>query len=67
MYPCVDYVFVDRAGVRISEVIEAVHEAARQEMDALKQIDFLRDVSLQTEIRPGRPLTRSAVQPISQM
>jgi nucleotide-binding universal stress UspA family protein len=56
MYPCVDYVFVDRAGVRISEVIEAVHEAARQEMDALKQIDFLRDVSLQTEIRPGRPI-----------
>ena len=56
MFPCVDYVFVDRAGVRISEVIEAVQEAARQQMYALKQIDFLRDVSLQTEIRTGRPI-----------
>lgn len=56
MYPCVDYVFVDRAGVRISELVEAVQKAAREEMDALKQIDFLRDVSVQTAIRPGRPI-----------
>jgi nucleotide-binding universal stress UspA family protein len=56
MYPVVDYVFVDRAGVRLSELIEAVQEAARKEMDALKQIDFLRDVPLQSEIRPGGPV-----------
>ena len=37
-------------------MVEAVQEAARQEMDALKQVHFLRDVSLQTEIRPGRPI-----------
>ena len=52
-YPYVEYVFVDRAGVRLSGLIEAVQEEARQEMDALKQMDFLRDVLVQTEIRSG--------------
>ncbi len=56
MYPFVDYVFVDRAGVRISELVEAVQEAARIEMDALKQMDFLRGLSLQTEIRSGHAI-----------
>jgi nucleotide-binding universal stress UspA family protein len=56
MYPCVDYVFVDRAGVRMAELTEAVQNAAREEMEALKQIDFLRNVSVQTEIRPGRAI-----------
>jgi nucleotide-binding universal stress UspA family protein len=56
IYPCVDYVFVDRAGVRISELVDALQNAARQEMEALKQADFLRDVSVQTEIRPGLPV-----------
>ena len=52
-YPYVEYVFVDRAGVRLSGLIEAVQEEARQEMDALKQMDFLRGLPIQTEIRPG--------------
>jgi nucleotide-binding universal stress UspA family protein len=52
-YPYVEYVFVDRAGVRLSGLIEAVQEEARQEMDALKQMDFLREVPVQTEIRAG--------------
>ena len=42
MYPYTNYVFVDRAGVRLSGLAEAVEETARQEMDALKQMDFLR-------------------------
>ena len=48
-----DYVFVDRAGVRLSGLAEAAEETARQEMDALKQMDFLRGVPVQTEILPG--------------
>lgn len=53
MYPYTNYVFVDRAGVRMSGLAEAMEETARQEMDALKQMDFLRDLPVQTEIRPG--------------
>ncbi len=52
-YPYVDYVIVDRAGARLAALAEAVQEAARQEMDALKQMDFLRGVPVQTEIRAG--------------
>lgn len=53
IYPYTNYVFIDRAGVRVSGLVEAVEETARQEMDALKQMDFLRGVSVQTEVRPG--------------
>jgi Universal stress protein UspA and related nucleotide-binding proteins len=53
MYPYTNYVFVDRAGVRLSGLAEAVEETARQEMDALKQTDFLRGVPVQTELLPG--------------
>jgi len=53
IYPYTDYVFVDRAGVRLSGLVEAVEEAARQEMDALKQMDLLRGLTVQTEILPG--------------
>ena len=53
MYPYTNYVFVDRAGVRLSGLAEAVEETARQEMDALKQMDFLRGVPVQTEICAG--------------
>jgi nucleotide-binding universal stress UspA family protein len=53
MYPYTNYVFVDRAGVRLSGLAEAVEETARQEMDALKQMDFLRGVPVQTELLPG--------------
>jgi nucleotide-binding universal stress UspA family protein len=53
MYPYTNYVFVDRPGVRLSGLAEAVEETARQEMDALKQMDFLRDLTVQTEILPG--------------
>jgi nucleotide-binding universal stress UspA family protein len=56
IYPYADYVFVDRAGVRLSGLIEAVQEATRREMDALPQTDFLRDLSVKTEIRPGRAI-----------
>jgi nucleotide-binding universal stress UspA family protein len=52
-YPYVDYVFVDRAGARLSSLVEAVEEAARIEMDAFKKTDFLRGVPVQTEIRAG--------------
>jgi nucleotide-binding universal stress UspA family protein len=52
-YPYVDYVIVDRAGARLAALAEAVQEAARQESDALKQMDFLRGLSVQTEIRSG--------------
>ncbi len=55
-YPYVEYVFVDRAGVRLSGLIEAVQEEARQEMDALQQMDFLRGVPVQTEIRAGHAI-----------
>ncbi|MGC2626737.1 MAG: universal stress protein [Candidatus Udaeobacter sp.] len=53
MYPYTNYVFVDRAGVRLSGLAEAVEETARQEMDALKEMDFLRGLPVQTEILPG--------------
>src|SRR5581483_1763383 len=53
IYPYTNYVFVDRAGVRLSGLAEAMEETARQEMDALKQMDFLRDLSVQTETLPG--------------
>jgi nucleotide-binding universal stress UspA family protein len=53
MYPYTNYVFVDRAGVRMSGLAEAMEETARQEMDALKQMVFLRDLPVQTEIHPG--------------
>jgi nucleotide-binding universal stress UspA family protein len=53
IYPYTNYVFVDRAGVRLAGLAEAVEETARQEMDALKQMDFLRGVPVQTEILPG--------------
>jgi nucleotide-binding universal stress UspA family protein len=53
IYPYTNYVFVDRAGVRLSGLVEAVQETARQEMDGLKQMDFLRGLPVQTETRPG--------------
>ena len=53
MYPYTNYVFVDRAGVRLTGLAEAVEQTARQEMDALKQMDFLRGLPVQTEILPG--------------
>jgi nucleotide-binding universal stress UspA family protein len=53
IYPYTNYVFVDRAGVRLSGLAEAVEETARQEMDALKQMDFLRGLPVQTKILPG--------------
>jgi nucleotide-binding universal stress UspA family protein len=53
MYPYTNYVFVDRAGVRLSGLAEAVEETAQQEMDALKQMDFLRGLLVQTELLPG--------------
>jgi nucleotide-binding universal stress UspA family protein len=53
MYPYTNYVFIDRAGVRLSGLAEAMEETARQEMDALKQMDFLQSVPVQTEILPG--------------
>jgi nucleotide-binding universal stress UspA family protein len=53
IYPYTNYVFVDRAGVRLSGLAEAMQETARQEMDALKQMDFLRDLPVQTETLPG--------------
>lgn len=56
IYPYADYAFVDRIGVRLSPLIEAVQETAGQEMDTLKQMAFLRGVSLETEICPGRPI-----------
>ncbi|HEU5245963.1 MAG TPA: universal stress protein [Candidatus Udaeobacter sp.] len=56
IYPYADYAIVDRVGVRLSPLIEAVQEAARKEIHALKQLNVLRGVSIQTEIRPGRPI-----------
>jgi len=53
MYPYTNYVFVDRAGVRLSGLAEAVEETARQEMNALKQMDFLRGLKLETELLAG--------------
>jgi nucleotide-binding universal stress UspA family protein len=53
MYPYTNYVFVDRAGVRLSGLAEAVEETARQEMDALKQMDFLRGLIVEADLLPG--------------
>lgn len=53
IYPYTNYVFVDRAGVRLSGLVEAVEETAKQEMDALKQMDFLRGLPVQTKTLPG--------------
>jgi nucleotide-binding universal stress UspA family protein len=53
IYPYTNYVFVDRAGVRVSGLAEALEETARQKMDALKQIDFLRGLPVQSQIRRG--------------
>jgi nucleotide-binding universal stress UspA family protein len=53
IYPYTNYVFVDRVGVRLPGLAEALEETARQEMDALKQMFFLRDLAVQTEILPG--------------
>ena len=44
---------VDRAGVRLSGLAEAVEETVRQEMNALRQMDFLRGLPVQTELLPG--------------
>jgi nucleotide-binding universal stress UspA family protein len=55
-YPYTNYVIADRAGARFSGLAEAVEEAARIEMDALKQMDFLRGVQVQTEIRAGHAI-----------
>jgi nucleotide-binding universal stress UspA family protein len=56
IYPYADYVIADRVGGRLSSVVEAEQEAARQEMDALKQMDFLRGLSIETEIRSGHAI-----------
>jgi nucleotide-binding universal stress UspA family protein len=53
IYPYTNYVFVDRAGVRLSGLAEAMEETARQEMDALKQMDFLLGLPVETELLPG--------------
>jgi nucleotide-binding universal stress UspA family protein len=52
-YPYTNYVFVDRAGVRLSGLAEAVEETARQEMNALKQMDFLRGLIVEADLLPG--------------
>ena len=53
MYPYTNYVFVDRAGVRLSGLAEAVEETARQEMDALKQMDLLGGLIVEADLLPG--------------
>jgi len=53
IYPYTNYVFVDRAGVRSSGLAEAVEETVRQEMDALKKMNFMRGITVKTEILPG--------------
>ncbi|MGE5208215.1 MAG: universal stress protein [Alphaproteobacteria bacterium] len=53
IYPYTNYVFVDRAGVRLSGLAEAVEETSRQEMEALKQMDFMRGLQVQTATLPG--------------
>jgi len=56
MYPYVDYAIADRVGARLAPLAEAGQEAARIEMNALKQMDFLRGLSLQTEIGSGHAI-----------
>ena len=53
VYPYTNYVFVDPASVRLSGLAEAVEETARQEMEALKQMDFLRGLTVKTDLVPG--------------
>lgn len=53
MYPYTNYVIADRVGVRLSSMVEAQQEAAREQMEELKQNDFLRGVSLETKIGTG--------------
>lgn len=53
MYPYTNYVFVDRTGVRLSGLAEAIKETARQEMNALKQMDFLRGLIVEADLLPG--------------
>jgi nucleotide-binding universal stress UspA family protein len=53
MYPYTEYVIADRVGVRLSSTVEAQQEAAREQMEELKQKDFLRGVSLETRIGTG--------------
>jgi nucleotide-binding universal stress UspA family protein len=53
MYPYTEYVIADRVGVRLSSTVEAQQEAAREQMEELKQKDFLRGVSLETGIGTG--------------
>jgi nucleotide-binding universal stress UspA family protein len=53
MYPYTNYVFVDRAGVRLSGLAEAVKETARQEVRALKQMDFLRGLIVEADLLSG--------------
>jgi nucleotide-binding universal stress UspA family protein len=53
MYPYSEYVIADRAGVRLSSMVEAQQAATREQMEELKQKDFLRDVSLETKIATG--------------
>jgi nucleotide-binding universal stress UspA family protein len=65
-YPYVDYVIVDRAGARLAALAEAVQETARDQMQQLKEMNFLRGLSVQTEIRPGHAIEeicRAAAQP----
>ncbi len=61
IYPYTNYVFVDRAGVRLSGLVEAVEETAKQEMDALKQMDFLRGLPVQTKTLPGHAVDEICV------
>ena len=53
MYPYTNYVFIDRAGIRLSGLAEAVEETARQEIDALKQMDFLGGLIVEADLLPG--------------
>ena len=53
MYAYTNYVFVDRAGIRLSGLAEAVEETARQEIHALKQMDFLRGLIVEADLLPG--------------
>ena len=55
-YPYTNYVIADRAGARFFDLVEAVEETARIEMDALKQMDFLRNLPVQTEIRAAHAI-----------
>ena len=63
MYPYTNYVFVDRAGVRLSGLAEAVEETARQEMNALKQMDFFAVCPFKPNFSLVPQLTKSAPQP----